>query len=229
MKPANLKYPFISHERRILIEDRVWYLPGSCENLPPFTFPGWADPLLFGRERPISIEYCSGNGTWIAEKAQANPERHWVAVERKFVRTRKIWSKIKNSNLSNLLAVCGEGHSLTQDYLPAASVDEVYINFPDPWPKTRHAKHRLIQLPFMREILRILQPGGVVTMVTDDAGHSNWIIQIMQQLSGFESLFAKPYYVEDYPGYGTSFFEELWREKGKSIRYHVYRKIEGGA
>lgn len=225
MKPGNLKSPFTWNERCVLIQDRVWYLPVRCENEEKFSFPGWTSPLIFEQERPICIEYCSGNGDWIAAKAQDYPEYNWVAVEHNFDRVRKIWAKLKNFSLTNLFIVCGEGFNLTKQYLPSTSVQAVYINFPDPWPKKRHAKHRLVQEPFIKEIERILQPGGVLSMVTDDVPYSKIMIEVLHQFAGFQSLFTEPYYSNEYPAYGSSYFHDLWRQKGKIIRYHLFGKF----
>jgi tRNA (guanine-N7-)-methyltransferase len=225
MKLEKLKSPFTWNKRHILVQDRVWYVPDGYEDYASFSFPGWEHPLFFNGERPICLEYCSGNGAWIAAKAQAQPEYNWVAVERKFDRVRKIWAKTTKFQLNNLLMICGEGHRVTHHYLPNGSVHSVFINFPDPWPKQRHAKHRIVQVPFIEEVRRILCKGGTLTMVTDDVPHSQWMIKVLQCIPGFESVFPDPFYVTDYPDYGTSFFEDLWRQKGKAIHYHVFRKI----
>jgi len=224
MKPDDLKSPFTWDERRVMVQDRIWYVPNQYENFNSFTFPGWNSPLFFDNSNPVCIEYCSGNGAWVAVKARMNPQYNWVAVELKFERVRKIWSKLKNFQLTNLMAVCGEGYRLTRHYIPDASIHSVFINFPDPWPKKRHAKHRIVQPSFVNEIIRILHPGGVLTMVTDDADYSRVMIDVVLQFSEFESEFADPYYVTDYPEYGTSYFEDLWRQKGKNIHYHSFRK-----
>jgi tRNA (guanine-N7-)-methyltransferase len=225
MKPEDLKSPFTWDKRYILVHDRVWYVPDQYDDFASFTFPGWNHHSFFEKERPICLEYCSGNGAWVAAKAQRQAEYNWVAIEQKFDRARKIWSKVKNLQLSNLLVVCGEGYRVTHHYVPQESIHSVYINFPDPWPKRRHAKHRIVQLPFIMEIHRILQPGGSLTLVTDDEQYSDLIIEILHDVPAFESVFGEPYYILDYPDYGTSYFEDLWREKGKVIRYHTFRKI----
>ena len=226
MKSEKLKPPFKWEERRILIEDRVWYVPPLLEDFDSFSFPGWNHPLIFEKDQPIHVEYCSGNGAWIAQKAHHHRSQNWVAIEKKFERVRKIWSKTKQFELSNLLTICGEGWNLTRRYFPSATVDNVYVNFPDPWPKTRHIKHRIIQKDFVEEVYRILKLDGVFTLVTDDSEQSLWMRQIVTQHSGFSSVFPAPHYVHDYPDYGTSYFEELWRQQGKSIYYHVFKKIE---
>ncbi len=224
MRPEDLKSPFTWQERRILIHDRIWYVPDRYENFGSFSFPGWHHSDTFSQKGPIYLEYCSGNGAWISAKARAHPKQNWVAIERNFSRVRKIWSKIKNDHLPNLLVVSGEGDCVTRHYLPHASVQAVYINFPDPWPKRRHAKNRLIQASFLMEIQRILKPDGILTMVTDDEAYSHIMISKALQIPGFQPLFASPHYVTEYDDYGTSYFEDLWRQKGKIIRYHAFRK-----
>ena len=208
-----------------MIQDRIWYVPDQFSQFDTFRFPGWEHQDAFPIARPVKVEYCSGNGAWIASRAQTDPDNNWVAVERKFVRVKKIWSKIKNFDISNLLVVCGEALKTTQHYFPDASVSEVYINFPDPWPKRRHSKFRLIQAPFVKEIGRTLKQDGRVIVVTDDAQYSK---QVIREFRGklFDSIYPHPYYVTDYPDYGTSYFEDLWREKGKLIHYHCFQKAQ---
>lgn len=225
MKPADVKSPFIWKDRHILIKDRIWYVPNHYHDHKQFSFPGWHHPLTFENNQPICLEYCSGNGAWIAERAQRESHYNWVAIEQQFIRVRKIRSKIQNFDLPNLLAACGEGFVITKEFIPAESIRKVYINFPDPWPKTRHKKHRLVQKQFIIELSRVLEPGGELTIVTDDEPYSNMVIEVMKDHGGFESIFANADFTEDYPDYGSSYFEDLWRGFGKKIRYHVFRKI----
>lgn len=224
MKPEVLKAPFRWDQRQILVRDQVWYVPDRLDDYSSYVFPGWDHPDFFDCLKPICIEYCSGNGAWIAAKAQAHPDLHWVAVEQNFDRVRKIWSKTKNLLLNNLITVCGEGLRITQHYLPGESVRAIYINFPDPWPKRRHANHRIVKVPFIRELHRILEPGGTLTLVTDDEVYSQQMIAVLRQEPGFHSSFPDPFYVHEVSGYGSSYFEDLWRQKGKVIRYHVFQK-----
>lgn len=224
MKPKDLKYPFTWEKRRVHIEDRIWYVPAYYAHYDLFDFPGWNNPVMFGNDKPVKVEYCSGNGSWLIQKAEAFQEFNWVGVEKQFERVRKIWSKIRNSRIDNLMVLCGEAYTATHHYFPNESVDEIFINFPDPWPKDRHAKHRLVQHSFIREIHRSLIPGGIVTLVTDDPDYSTIMQHEMGEFQGFASLFKSPHYVTEMKGYGTSFFEELWRSKGKTIRYHSYVK-----
>jgi len=228
MKPEDLKIPFAWEDRRIMIKDRVWHIPERTVTASEFMFPGWESPVFFGNDHPVYVEYCSGNGAWIAAKAKANPMINWVAVEKKFARVKKIWSKIKNMELGNLIVICGEAMNATKRYFPDHSISAFYINFPDPWPKNRHAKHRLIQIDFVHELWRSLKTNCNFTFVSDDIPYSEWFIEAMHQHRGFVSQYPSPFYVNDCVDYGTSYFDELWRSKGRQIRYHQFCSVIRG-
>jgi tRNA (guanine-N7-)-methyltransferase len=171
------------------------------------------------------LEYCSGNGHWIASKARENKDKNWVAIEMKFSRARKIWSKIKRQELDNLIVINGEGHKATANYIPDATIHQISINFPDPWPKRRHSKNRIIQPSFISEMARILTPKGSVIFVSDDDSYSDWTIEHFQKSGLFHSNFPAPFFTNEWPNYGdVSYFEDLWRNQGKIIRYHSFQK-----
>jgi len=224
MKPKDFRVPYSFDERCVYIHDRVWHIPVHYEGYEAFTFPGWASPELFGNDNPVNVEYCSGNGTWVTAKAQEDPGINWVAVEKRYDRVRKIWSKIKNSHIGNLIVVWGEAETATQHYFPSDSVSQIYINFPDPWPKRRHQKHRLMQTPFVTDMLRTMKADALLTLVTDDKEYSEQSIAALLAVPGFAPAFPLPHYVDELPGYGTSFFDTLWRDHGRQIRYHQFLK-----
>jgi tRNA (guanine-N7-)-methyltransferase len=221
MKPEDLKYPFSWEERRPLLSQRVLFIPRHYSDHHEWS---WGDAFAFGNAK-VSIEYCSGNGAWIIAKALSDPHRYWIAVEKRFDRVRKIWSKMENRGLSNLLIVCGEALTFTRHYLPVNSIDEVFVNFPDPWPKGRHAKHRLIQHSFIHEISRVMKAEGRAILVTDAIDYREQILSEFKKSDGWESHFPDPFYVHEWPDYGASYFDALWREKGRLIHYlHFYKK-----
>ncbi len=213
MKTAkDLKIPFTWDERHPILLDRFFYIPGHyahCKKEISF-FPE--------QEKPIAIEYCSGNGQWVGEKAKQNHELNWIAVEKKFERARQIWLKMHRENISNLVVVCGEALIFTQYYAPRAI--EVYVNFPDPWPKRRHAKHRLIRTEFLQKLFPIVQSGGKITCVTDDAKCVQEMIKEFSKCPAWKFLFN----TQEWPDYGRSYFHDLWTEKGRKI-YHLSYEI----
>ena len=126
MKPKDLKKLFTFEERRPALANGIFYVPLYYNLYHEFTLPPMNE--LFGNDRPLCVEYCSGNGDWILNRAMRFPENNWIAVERRFDRVRKIWSKMKNCNLANLLIVYGDAEPFTQYYLKNHSLESAYIN-----------------------------------------------------------------------------------------------------
>lgn len=218
-----LRIPFSWQERRVAIVDGAWFVP-PCTKDTHFSFPGWEDTALFGNAHPIHIEYCSGNGAWIIERAHLFPLINWLAVEKRFDRARKIWAKAKNRNLTNLVVAWAEAHTLTHEFLPNASVEQVYINFPDPWPRRRQQKHRLISHGFIQEQARILRTGSRLWIVTDHEGYSQHIVRVLRASPAFIPELPEPYFIEAPLEYGTSFFDALFRGKNAHPRLHLFAR-----
>ena len=221
MRPKDLKFPFTWNERKPTFYQGVLIIPQYYDS-----HHLWKDEMgLLLKKKSIHIEYCSGNGDWVLEKAIQNPSQFWVAVEMQFKRVKKIWSKMRNRGIENLLIVCGEGLTFTRHYLQSGIATEAFINFPDPWPKDRHAKHRIIQQPFVEELARILKKEGTATYATDDADYSRQMIDEMTSHQSWKSRLPKPYFIQDWEDYGSSWFENLLREKGQNFYYMQFEKI----
>ncbi|MBN4067032.1 tRNA (guanosine(46)-N7)-methyltransferase TrmB [Simkania negevensis] len=225
MKPRELIRPYNWKDRKILLRDGVLYVPDYYTAHQGFSLPLWSLPEVFEKEAPVSIEYCSGNGEWIVEKALEFPNKNWVGVEKRFDRVRKIYSRRHNEGADNLFIGYGEAVTMTRHYFPEATVDEVYVNFPDPWPKGRHAKHRLITDTFASEVHRVLKPGGTITLVTDDLAYKEIIVGVFLAHPGFASLHPHPYYIDHIENYGTSYFDSLWRGLGCKIHFVQFQGV----
>lgn len=222
MKPKDLKSPFIWEERHVFFDhdQKVIYVPLRCER------KNLTDDLtnLFDSFSEIHLEYCSGNGEWIHQRALENPNILWIALEKQFKRVRKIWSKSQNSNLNNLWIVCAEALDFTENYLPEDLFDKVYIHFPDPWPKKKHAKFRLMQPSFVKQLARILKGGGEIQFLTDNSDYSLQSIKALLEEDVLSSKIASPFYHSKLDEYGTSYFCRLWQEKKRSFYFSKFQK-----
>lgn len=224
MKKANeLRIPFTWQERHPILLDRCFYIPGHFAHDAAGPKLIWESPSLFGNQNPVAIEFCSGNGEWISEKARQYPDQNWVAVEKRFDRARKIWGSLQRSELNNLFVVCAEAFTFSRYYAPLNSVSQIFINFPDPWPKPRHAKHRLISPPFLLELEKILIDQKTVIIATDDRPYVDQILEVFAQHPHWKPVFPNPYFTDEWPGFGDSFFSRLWVGKGLSTHYLQYR------
>ncbi len=200
--------PFDFANRRPYLGKGFFYIPPHYSNYSTEIFP------LFdiAQGKNIFVELCSGNGEWIAEKAEKYPHIQWIAVEKRFDRAQKIWKKGKD--LPNLFVILGEGLAFLRHYIPEKSISKIYVNFPDPWPKARHAKHRLLDLPLKAELERILHPHSSITVATDDEIYRDQIVDLFSR--DWLSEFPFPNYITRWEGYGSSFFRRLWESKDKN-------------
>lgn len=179
---------------------------------------------VFGNRNEIQIEFCSGNGEWIANLALENPQINFIAVEWQFKRAAQIWAKKKNRNLANLLIIYGKAEDFCEHYLKEGSISKIFINFPDPWPKTRHAKNRLIKAPFTHRMGKIAAEGCKAMIVTDDKTYTQQVVDEMAGSNCWKACYEAPFYRHDVKNYGSSFFNRLWEEKGKEIHYIEFVK-----
>ena len=206
----DLTIPFRWEERRHIFLEKFLYVPKKYDSKLHGSAVDWA--CLFGNDLPIAMEFCSGNGQWILEKAKQHREYNWVAVEMQFCRARQIWRKLQNENLSNVYVVCCEGLEFLNYYVSPKSISQSFVNFPDPWPKRSHAKHRIIQRPFVTRLKEVLDPNGLVTLTTDSFAYRD---QMLEEFAQWPSTFQPPFFCTN--GYGKSFFADLWRGKGREI------------
>ena len=112
----------------------------------------------------------------------------------------------------------GYAEAFASHYLPGNVIDGVYVNFPDPWPKDRHAKHRIFKEPFIADMHRIMKKDAIATLVTDDPTYLNQMEVEMGQRFTLKTR-------DPIPEYGSSFFERLWLEKGRSINFLRYAPV----
>ncbi|TDL98620.1 tRNA (guanosine(46)-N7)-methyltransferase TrmB [Macrococcus brunensis] len=134
----------------------------------------------FNNDRPIHIEVGSGMGRFITEMAKANPDINYIGIERDKNVMIRIVEKAIEQNIRNLRLLTLDAEHLA-DYFSAGEVDRVYLNFSDPWPKTRHAKRRLTHENFLKLYQVILKPDGEVHFKTDNQHLFEFSLESMSQ------------------------------------------------
>ena len=140
---------------------------------------------VFARVRPLEVELGSGDGTFAVQYAQRHPDRNVLAVERLLGRLRKIERKGLRAGIDNLRLVRIEASYLIEHLLPRESARALHVYFPDPWPKRKHRKHRLINDRFAMLAERVLAPGGTVYLRTDDADYFAQMTAVFAAHTGF--------------------------------------------
>lgn len=165
------------------------------------------------------VELCSGNGEWVINKALAHRDRQWVAVEKKRARAQKIEAQKVRLGITHLHVASLNAEEFFLS-VPTESVEEVYINYPDPWPKRRHAKRRLLQPSFMNDLATRMKKGGRLYCITDDVSY----FEQMKKIIAHSLEWAIEEEVVDPENYGESYFSRLWKAQGKKAYLLVGKK-----
>ncbi len=182
------------------------------------------DPLnlheVFANENPIHVEIGSGRGEFIAEMARMLPGINFLGFELKWKRFPPMLKRLDETMQANVrLAAEYVDQSIGEKILPG-TVDKVYLIHPDPWPKRRHHKHRLIQQPFLDALYTLLKPDGDVYISTDHRNYALWIQREFAKRKDFAVVedFEKPPVV--------THFEDMKRREGFEPIPMTYRKRE---
>jgi tRNA (guanine-N7-)-methyltransferase len=130
---------------------------------------GNTSQALFGNDNPIRIEIGCGKGDFIVGTAAKEPNVNFLAVEKVSDVLVIAAEKVRNSGLSNVRVCCVDAKELSEIF-PAHSIDRVYLNFSDPWPKARHEKRRLTYRTFLEIYKQILKEDGAIYFKTDNRG-----------------------------------------------------------
>lgn len=122
---------------------------------------------LFQNTHPTALEIGFGEGEFITELALGKPEWNFIGLEVKYFRFRKAVRSAERKMISNLKLIHIDARIAVQQVFSPEQFDFVYLNFPDPWPKDKHIKHRIINSIFVNDISRIMKPGSKIEFVTD--------------------------------------------------------------
>lgn len=164
--PARAIRSFVRRTGRITVAQRR-----ALETLWPrygVDTPGVLDwTALFGRRAPVHVEIGFGMGDALLAMAAQHPQYDYLGIEVHPPGVGRLLQGAAAAGLTNVRVLCADAVTVLRERVPPASVAAVYVFFPDPWPKKRHHKRRLIQRDFVALTARALQPGGILHLATD--------------------------------------------------------------
>src|SRR5918993_4887680 len=172
----------------------------------------WRD--VFGNDHPVELEIGMGKGTFLTEQAKARPEVNYFGIEWARWFWRYASDRLRRSGCLNARTVRAEAGYFLAEFVPPASVSVLHVYFPDPWPKARHHKRRLIQPKFMPLVERVLAPGGRLQVVTDHQGYFEENIEpTVRAAAGFTVVdYNRPGSAGEGEFVGTNFERKYARE-----------------
>lgn len=188
-------------------------LPMAGEFVPADYFRAITPEEIRRPGRPLEVDLGCGDGTFLMEMAAHHPERDFLGVERLLGRVRKVCRKITRRKLQNSRVLRLESRYVVEWLLPQAAVFRLHLLCPDPWPKVRHHRRRLLQVDFLSAVWRALEPGGEFLFMTDHEGYFQWGVEKAEEFGRFEHL---PWDEETF-FYPKTDFQRLWESEGKSM------------
>jgi len=185
--------------------------------LGPETYLAPLDLLaIFGRSAPLHVDLGCSDGSFLCELAQRHPHRNFLGIEKLVGRVAKACRKM--AELDNVRVINVESSYAVRYLLPENSVETFYLLFPDPWPKRRHHRRRIVQPEFVDSIHRALEPAGFFRVATDQADY----FQKMQRLVLSDPRFNK---IDTADALPLTKFERRFCERGVPIYRLTLRKI----
>ncbi len=205
-------------------QERAWdrYWPQLGQEVPDLPAGPLDTDAWFGRSAPVVLEIGSGMGETTSKLAAAAPDVNYLAVEVYQAGLAQLMMRAAEFELTNLRLLRGDAVILLTDHIAANSLSEVRLYFPDPWPKKRHHKRRIVQPDFVSLVAARLAPGGRFHMATDWEHYAEHMLQVCS---------AEPALRNVYSGWAprpewrpVTKFESRAHTEGREIRDLIFEK-----
>jgi len=186
--------------------------------------PGFSDlRQAFARQAGLVVEIGFGNGEALASMAEAEPDKNFVGIEVHEPGVGRLLRRLAHSGLDNVRVAMRDAVDVLEQQCPTGSVSEFRIYFPDPWPKKRHHKRRLIQPTFVAHLAERLTPGGLLHLATDWAPYADWMVNAVATEKRLVSLGAP---CQNRPEWRPeTHFEQRGSARGHEIFDLLYRRV----
>jgi tRNA (guanine-N7-)-methyltransferase len=173
--------------------------------------------------RALEVDLGCGDGSFLMDMARHHPERDFIGTERLLGRVRKVCRKITRNRLENARVLRLDSRYVVEWLLPEESVTRLHLLCPDPWPKLRHNRRRILQVEFLEAVRRALVPGGEFLFMTDHEEYFTWARERAQNFGKLEIL----EWNENSFFYPKTDFQVQWEGEGKSMHRLRCRKKQG--
>ncbi len=179
---------------------------------------------LFGNNNPVALEIGCGIGDFIVNTAGDHPDWNFIAIDFYNKGCWKTCRRIDRAGLANVRVLRVEARQFITERIPKGSLTAVYINCPDPWPKKKHRKRRLVNRQFMEFLREYLAPGADFYFATDFDDYGIDVAGMLAGVEGFANLLAPDLYRHELTGYHLSKYMNKFMAEGKRIYFVHYRK-----
>lgn len=209
---------FIITRKRKLYKFAVFQNLSNCYD--DRTWPEAKDSII-NCGKPLTVEIGAGSALFLTKLAELHPDRQFIAIDRKSDRLQKGAKLADEQKLTNIVYLWSNARNLN-NLLPAGSVSEIWVTFPDPWPQESNIKHRLTNQKFLAQYHKLLTPDGVLNFKTDNTPLFDWSVEqfgpkLWQVQHVTHNLHDDPNVPAD--AKVTTTYEERYLKEGKRINY----------
>jgi tRNA (guanine-N7-)-methyltransferase len=194
---------------------RLWVEPAAWE--APFAWEA-----LFGRARPVEVELGCGKGMFLKEAARLFPERSYLGVDWAGKYLRVAAERVGRAGLDNVRLLRADGLDVLSRWVPPGSVGVIHVYFPDPWPKKRHHKRRIVRPALLDLAEHALGAGGEIRVATDDVPYADEIRALFAADTG---RFVETPWPEDDPERLPTNYACKWQRAGRTLWWARYRRV----
>jgi tRNA (guanine-N7-)-methyltransferase len=180
---------------------------------------------LFGNLAPVTLEIGFGNGSSLAAAAQKNPQRNYVGIEVHEPGVGHLMSLLDKGGIENVRIFCRDAVEVVRDLTQDAALDRVNLFFPDPWPKKRHHKRRIVSPDFAELVSVKLRPGGCFHVATDWDEYACHITDTLEACKNFEPIDGKTFHQLKLADRSMTRFEKRGLLLGHPVWDMMYTRI----
>jgi len=183
---------------------------------------------LFGIEASprLVLDVGFGRGEFLEALAEKDAGVVFLGLEYSRKRVLKMARRLARSELRNVRLVEAPAQPVFERAIPAASVHRCWINFPDPWPKKRHRRRRLLQPVFVRDVARSLEPEGLLEVATDHPEYAAWIDEVLSAEPALENC-REVGWSSEVEGRPRTAYEAEWRAERRPLHFFTYARRPG--
>jgi len=196
---------------------------GHVYFLDPEEYPDWPD--RFQNNHSLKLEIGFGNGNFLIEKAIQHPEDNFIGMDFYHKGIRKIITRLDRLKIENVRVVYGDAREKFPMIFQDGELSEIYINFPDPWPKKRHFKRRLIKPPFVELLSRKLAAEGTLRVATDYEPYAVEIIDFIEADPHLSNKNMEGGFSAERTDCPKTKYEKTFLNAGKKIYYLDFKKV----
>lgn len=172
---------------------------------------------VFGDETPVILEIGFGNGETLLKAALHHPDHHFLGIEVHRPGVGALLLRLEKQDVQNVRVICQDAIPVLESMIPKGSLEEIWIFFPDPWPKKRHHKRRLVQPAFVNLLAEKLKTDGTLRIATDFAPYAEQMMLVLENTESLLNVAGKNKFADRFSLRPLTRFEQRGKQLGHDV------------